>query len=466
MKKIKLAVFLAVLGMTALYWGCGSPTEPDTENTKKEDSKGSESGVPADWDPVWACPAGVSDNLDLTKDNLGLVSDYVIIKFNNGGAPTVKYSEGGGDCEAGNYETIDGENVSLSIGHCYENNEIVYSIILTGKAVNGSVKVDGGHRKTLYLNGVDITNPNKPAINIQSGKRVDVYLVGSCDRRNILKGAGYDVPQGSGAPQAKAAFFSEGSLVFGGSGSLEVRSTRKHAIVSDGFIEVNSGNILIYESANDGIHANERITISGGKLQIKCVGDAIQNEKKMSGKDPAYVTVSGGDIKIRTTGPKGHGIVSDSSDVIITGDATKINITLTGNGSKGIRSHGNVTISGANTYLEAYGARESSLTTDDTSSAAGIRADGDVEITKGILTIKCVRANENGKGLNVDGNLKIGGGTTKITADGDGVRVRGAITMTGGVLDTKSANKSDIDCDGKITRTGGTLTADKIKQGS
>ena len=424
---------------------------------------------PGAWDPVWSCPSGVSaGGLDLAKDNLGLDSHYVVIKFNNGAAPTATFSDKGvkGDIN------IQGEHVSLDVHFWYESNEdaagnlILYNIILTGTAVNGSLTVTGAGRNKFYLNGIDITNPNGPAINIQNGKRAEIHLVGSCDKRNKLKGAGHDVPEGK--PQAKAAFFSEGSLVFGGTGSLEVRSTEKHAVVSDGFIEMESGNIIIYESKSDGLHANERIVIKGGKLQIKCEGDAIQNERKTAGKEaaPCPITVSGGDIKIRTTGVKGHGIVSDSNDVIITGgETTKIDITLTGNGSKGIRSRGSVKISGATTYLEAYGARES--LSDDTSSAAGIKADGDVEITKGILTIKSVRANENGKGLNIDGDLKISGGTTKIASDGDGVKVRGSVNMSGGYLEAKSANKQDVDCGGKVNKSGSaTLVAEKIKQGS
>ena len=449
MKKLRLIGFLTVLGAASLYLGgCDGPTKPDD---------GGKTG-PGDWNPVLACPGDISAGvLDLNSDNLGLESDYAVIKFNNGSAPTVTFN--GPSVEP----TIDGEHVSLKVHYYYTNNsDLIYNVIVMGTAKNGSLRIEGGYRKTLYLNGADITNPTGPAINIQSGKRVDVHLVGSCDRRNILKGAGREtVGEGEDKEQFKGAFFSEGSLIFGGSGSLEVSSTKKHAIVSDGFIEVESGNILIYQSESDGIHANERIAIKGGKLQIKCEGDAIQNERKTAGQDknPCKITVSGGDIKIRTTGTKGHGIVSDSSDVVITGDATKIDITLTGNGSKGIRSRGDVEIDGATTYLEAHGARVL-LEGEDTSSAAGIRADGDVKITRGVLTIKSTRANENGKGLNIDGALKVIGGTTSITADGDGVKVLGAFNMSGGTLKARSARKKDIDCNvDTYSKTGGTLDA-------
>jgi len=191
-------------------------------------------------------------------------------------------------------------------------------------------------------------------------------------------------------------------------------------------------------------------------VQIKCVGDAIQNERL------SPIIINGGKVTIRTTGTKGHGIVSDSGDIFISDSASRpnISITLTGNGSKGIRSHGNVTINGPDSlHIHAHGARES--LTEDTSSAAGIKADGDVTIRKGIVHIKAARANENGKGINVEGSVIISGGTTNITADGDGVKVRGTLNFSGGYLKARSANKKDID--GTINRTGTSGTLDYIK---
>jgi len=427
---------------------------------------GVDSDGPGPWDPTWACPANVSaGGLDLTKENLGLAENYVVITFKNGSAPEVAFSDtvkGALGTSLGNKITITGEHVYFDVSHFYSNNGIPYNIILSGTAKNGSLRLNANSRTTLYLNGVDITNPAGPAINLQNKKRTDVHLVGSCDRRNKLT----DGPNYAAADvQTKGTLFAEGSLIFGGTGSIEIRSKSNHAIVSDEFVEIGkgSGSVIIYESKNDGIHANERINVYGGLLQIKCEGDAIQNE----GKKPLPVTISGGTIKIRTTGAKGHGIVGEEGGVIINNDSgtANINITLTGSGSKGIRSRGNVIIDNRDSiYIEAHGARESAL--EDTSSAAGIKADKDVEIKRGILTIKCTRANENGKGLNIDGNLKVSGGTTKIAADGHGIKVGGSLTMSGGYLESKSAQKRDIDCVGKVNKTGGTLVADNIKQGN
>jgi uncharacterized repeat protein (TIGR02543 family) len=430
----------------------------------QEGTPGGDTDPPAPWEPSFPACSGLSaGGLDLTKDNLGLTEHYVIVKYNDGAAPTVTYSE---EWAKGAGSDVSGEHVTISVSYYFGNNQVSYNIIVAGTAKNGSLRIEDetgkGYRKTLYLNGVDITNPTGPAINIQSNKRTDVHLVGSCDRRNKLAdGPNYGatpIKPGTGLPeQAKGTLFAEGTLVFGGAGSIEIRSKARHAIVSDENFEVNGGNIIVYESVNDGIHANNKITVTGGALQIKCEGDAIQNERSNS-----PLTVAGGKVTIRTTGTKGHGFVSDSSDIVIRDSVSRpnISITLTGNGSKGLRSHGNVTIDGPDSlYIHAHGARES--ITEDTSSAAGIKADGDVIIKKGIVHIKSARANENGKGLNVEGNVIISGGTTNITADGDGVKVRGALNFSGGYLKARSANKKDID--GTINRTGTSGTLDYLK---
>jgi hypothetical protein len=442
MKRVHSAVLLAVLGGALLYFqGCGNPTKPDESEKKPSEGGSLDNGGPAPWEPIYSCPGTSGNGLDT------LGKDYVVIKYNNGAAPTVTYSDGASDkCDL----DISGEHVVLKASYYYGSNSILLNIIVSGKTANGSLRIEDlttGYRKALYLDGVDITNPTGPAINIQS-KATDVYL-SSCGNK-LADGPVYtELPI-----QTKGTFFSEKSLTFSGDGSLEVRSKAKHAIVSDENIEVTGGNIFIHESKGDGIHANNKITVTGGNVQIKCEGDAIQNER---GRSP--ITIAGGEVKIRTTGAKGHGIASDSSDVFINDSVGRpdINITLTGNGSKGIRSRGGVTIDGGGVYLEAYGRRESLA--NDTSSAAGIKTDGNVTVKKGTITVKTVRNNENGKGFNVDGDVTVSGGTTDISADGDGVRVRGTFTITGGTFKSNSAHKKDIDCDGALNNNGGTLSA-------
>lgn len=67
--------------------------------------------------------------------------------------------------------------------------EIEY--ILSGTTANGRVKIYSDYKFKLTFNGVSITNPSGPAVNIQSHKRVFVQL--NDNTQNILTdGSAYD----------------------------------------------------------------------------------------------------------------------------------------------------------------------------------------------------------------------------------------------------------------------------------
>ena len=86
--------------------------------------------------------------------------------------------------------------------------EIEY--ILSGSTANGMVKIYSDYKFKLTLNGLTITNPSGPAINIQSHKRVFVQL-NEGTQNTLTDGSSYAT---NGSEDQKAAFFSEGQLIF------------------------------------------------------------------------------------------------------------------------------------------------------------------------------------------------------------------------------------------------------------
>jgi len=372
-------------------------------------------------------------------DGLNLGSNVIKINYKNGSAPDIDNSLSD--------VTIDknGENVVVTL----PNGESEYSFVLSGTASNGSLKIYGDVRKRLYLNGINITNNNGPAINIQGGKRVLVHLVNGT--QNFLKdGENYSVVDGE---QAKGTFFSEGKLNFEGSGSLDVKGKKNHAIIADNDIEINNGKIIVSESANDGIHANSTIDITGGILIIASTGDAIQSEKE-NGK----ILISGGKIKAQTVGTKSHGLASEGP-ISIYGNSPVVQINTSGNGSKGMRSRGQVILKDGKISIRTSGTKYIDPgDSDDESNAAGIKLAGDLSIQGGEITIKSLGI--EAKGINVEKDASIEAGKIDIVADDDGLRVHGTLKITGGTGSIRSTKKKAINANTWDNKKGNITTQD------
>jgi len=145
---------------------------------------------------------------------------------------------------------------------------------LSGNSSDGMFKIYSDKRFYLTLEGLNLTNSDGPAINIQANK--NAYVVVADNTSNELKdGLTYAEPP-NGEDQS-GAFFSEGDLVFSGNGSLTIYGlgSDQHALSSDDEIEVNGGVITIASAVKDGVHANDGVLITGGTFSISATGDGI-----------------------------------------------------------------------------------------------------------------------------------------------------------------------------------------------
>jgi len=393
-------------------------------------------------------------------DDLGL-ENAIVIKYKNGSAPEIK-----NDYSSKVTITATDENVVVKIA------DSIYHFVLTGSTGNGSLKISGDFKKSLYLNGVSITNSKGPAINIQNdkqvknsknSKRVNVHLVNGT--QNLLSdAAGYKCSGfADGEEQAKGTFFSEGKLEFKDGGSLEVKGKCNHAIVADNNIEIESGKINVSEAKGDGIHANEGIEVKGGDITIKSVGDGIQSEKAPAGAVSEWVVFSGGKINVQTTDVRSHGIVSEGP-ITVKGNVD-ITIKVSGNGSKGIKSKSWVEFLGGKTSIQTSGTTDNSDPNDD-SNATGLKLASDLMFNAGELTVKTTGA--GAKGINIDGKATIKGGTIDIDAKDDGIKIKGALAISGGAVKVKAGTGSkalNTGDTGSCSKTGGTIEGFECKGG-
>lgn len=373
---------------------------------------------------------------------------------------TQTFTEGLSIIWDGNSAAIEGNVSGVTIT---SNNDGYVVITSTVKSIQYTLSGTGTGQFTLYsdykyellLNGLSLTCSDGPAINSQCKKSGSIVLSGT----NVLSdGSSYT----ASTEDRKAAFFSEGQLIFSGDGVLTINGNSKHALASDDYIQIKQGQITLNASVSDGIHANDGIYIDGGILNIQATGEGMQC-------DTAVTVITGGTITI-TAGDKG--ILSYDSIRISGGDIT-VHST-----DKGIKCQaGAIEISGGKVYAFC-GSTSSNAPTwgpggggpggngggpggGSTSGPEAIESKGAITITDGE-----VYAYSSDDAINAAGDLTISGGMVCAHSTGnDGIDANGNCYIKGGIVYAISASSPEVGIDAnteggkKLYVSGGTLVA-------
>ena len=337
-----------------------------------------------------------------------------------------------------------GVTATINGGHIVINSTIgKIGYQLKGTCSNGSFKIYSEKKFRLLFNGITLTNPTGPAINIQSGKTVYTSIVNGTTN-TLCDGATYNNPViGSNGEEEdqKGTLFSEGQLIFdgytNGTGILNVTSHGGHAICSDDYIRVRGGNINILSAAKDGFRTKEKfiigraeaysptitinatsngiectegsLTIEAGKLDITAGGEAIKVEYEETVPDPAVIPdayIKGGYIKLTTTGEKSSAIQTTRN---YTQSGGIIEATVNGNGSKIINCDGDATFSGG----KLTGFANGTVSSDET-SAGGIKCAGNITISSSKVAIDC--KGKGAKAINCDNYVTVNSGEVTMIA--------------------------------------------------
>ena len=314
--------------------------------------------------------------------------------------------------------TINGNDVTI----IYAGEEfMMYELI--GTATDGFFKLYSGSKQGITLNGVDLTNPNGAAINVQGptsapnkGKRTFIVLKGT---NFLADGTSYtDTPS---TEDEKAALFSEGQLVFSGTGSLAVAASGKSGIVSDDYLHFMEGTVTVSTTTS--------ATVSGSDtLKPACL------------KANDYIKVTGGTLHLSSSGTGAKGISCDGYGIFRGGI---VNVTVTGNnyGSSGGGGGG------------FPGSGQSSS---EGVSAKGIKFDGNLSITGGSLVVKAT-AHE---GIESKGTITISGGEVySYSQSDDAINSAGEFTISGGYVCGHSAGNDGLDANGNCYIKGGVVYA-------
>lgn len=327
----------------------------------------------------------------------------------------------------------------VTINSSTTTEEYIYDI--SGTTSNGGLVINGNYKLTLRLSGVEIHNPQGPAIDVECGKRIAVLLAEGSE--NVLSD--------SEAGVHKAAMYFTGHPEFDGNGTLAVSGNTKHAISAKEYLQLKktfAGTITIPHAVSDGIHcgkgkvnnANNYFQMSSGTVCISGVGgDCIDSD------DYGTMTIKGGDLHL-TVSDGNRGLKCDSiftmeggnMDINVAGkDADgvrscymanflggSLHLMVSGDGSKGIKAKeddatvlggGFVTFAGTDIDITVSGGDYTDPMTGDVSKCMGISVDKDMTQTDGDITITL--ESENGKTHNVKGKTIRTGGSFTTTGE-------------------------------------------------
>lgn len=445
-----------------------TPDEPETPDTPEEPdvpipqpSEGyptPDTSIEA-WSGAYADDGAndiVGDNVDFFHE-LNSFTNLVVVKYNGATAEVTTTNSDIAIHQDGAYVTVDMQSKGVA------NTEVV----IVGRSSDGALKIYSNSKYKLSLYGVDLCSQRGPAINSQSKKRVFLNIYPETTNRlsdcATYSEDSYTMP-GVFNEDRKGALFAEGNIIVSGHGALVVSGRYNHAIVSDGcYYQRPGATVVVTESAKNGIHAKgdsddgTGVYIAGGVIDATIASTAGKGIK--SDMD---VIVEGGVINVTTTGDATYdseerdtssaaGIKADGNIDIRGG---RVSLNSSGSGGKGLNADTDIIVSGGAVDITTSGGRytySSSLT----SSPKGIKADGKIEVKGGKIEVEVTGRSEGSEGIESKSAITIDGGEVVVNAYDDGINAASGITVNGGRLFARASNNDGIDSNGKLTLNGG-----------
>ena len=391
------------------------------------------------------------DESVLAADSIsGTTFDRTIqIVFADGGAQVT------GDIN--NTVTVEGNHVTVNNT---TDEKVIYE--LKGTAQDGSFKLYSSKKQALVLDGLDLTSTRGAAINNQGKKKCFVVVKGT----NVLKDAASYTSTPADEDE-KAAFFSEGQLIFSGDGTLTVTAQGKSGITSDDYIHfMESPVINVISGAGHGIRGKDAVIISDGTVSVS----VSANMKKGITSD-SLVCINGGSTVINVSGSAAYdsddaeykGSAGIKADYLFEINAGSLTVTNTGSGGKGIS--GDMTGSFNGGYVKVvtkgsnYGQSSSNRYGNSSSnsvSAKGIKFDGNLFFNGGTVIVNC-SAHE---GIESKGNITVTDGVVySYSAADDAMNSAGTFTIQGGYVCGYAVRNDGLDANGNFYIKGGTVYA-------
>ena len=304
--------------------------------------------------------------------------------------------------------TVSGAHVSIAQSDDLAE-EITYT--LSGTSSDGEFYMSGSYKATIEFNGLTLTNATPvysgAAVHIQNGKRIKVKIVTGTS--NTLS----DASTGS----QKGCLYIKGHAEFAQKGTLNVVGNVKHGIKTGEYMTLKNATINVTSAVGDGISCAEYFLMESGTVNISGTQD-----------DGIQCDLDGDASTGETTDHEDE----DTGNVYLEGGT--INITVTAAAAKGIKADGDMRISDGDITVKTTGGGAWDSDEKKTKAASCLSADGNTVISGGTLSLTSTGA--GGKGINGDGTFTATGGTMTIKTSGNAV-----VASSSGTLSTISSSQ-------------------------
>lgn len=382
--------------------------------------------------------------------------------------------------------------------------------VLSGTLSDGQIIVDTAEEELVHLvlNGVDITDSDSAAIYSKGAGKTVITLEDGTENK-VTDGKTY-VYEDEASDEPSAAVFAKNDLSINGTGSLSITANYKDGITSKDDLKIVEGTIDIH-AEDDGIVGRDRqaaengtvtikaggdgmkstndededkgiIAIAGGTFKIEAENDGIQSEKSLLINGGTYNLVTGGgsaNAEVKTeSNPMGQGRMngnggmmrgewnresapaapsdaanpsdeaSNNTDEAGTANTTSTNTASTVVTAAATSTPASTTTDTAASTADADNAEDTTAAEEESTSAKGVKAGGDMVINGGTFTMDsaddAVHSNQN---------ISITGGEFSIAAGDDAVHADLLLSISGGTMDITASYEGLEGAD--ITISGG-----------
>ena len=395
---------------------------------------------------------------------------------------------------------VSGAHVSITQSDLVGDGTGEITYVLSGSSADGEFTMNGSYKATVEMQGISLTNPTGAPINIQDGKRIAL---------SVKKDSENTIIDGSAGSQ-KGCLVCKGHLELKGKGILNIYGNSAHAIYAKEYVEMKNCTVNVLSAVKDGLNCNQYFLMESGELNVSGVADdgvqvAYKDDTDREAEDTGSITVSGGTVNINVTGTAVKGLKADG-DITVTGgditvttsgggkwdaDAAKtkaascisadgkvqidggtLSLTSTGSGGKGINCDGEMIVNGGDITISTsggmyayvngteytdYTGNTDRLTSDQKSSAKGVKADGNVTINGG--TINVTTKGNGSEGIESKAELTINDGTVNCYTYDDAINSSSHMYIKGGDITVVSTGNDGLDSNGNMYIMGGTIRA-------